>query len=113
MKAAKFALNCDGQKIRNLKDLKEHFDILDVLELFKNQTLHRWLKFNNHAQELQAIQAINAPQDLEIVCQLCQIFGVSVNRGVLEEMFAFSTPTQQTLPQTQILPPPLLEKPIY
>ncbi len=31
MKLAKFALTCDGEKITSLEQLKEHFNLLDVL----------------------------------------------------------------------------------
>ncbi|WP_104751021.1 hypothetical protein [Helicobacter salomonis] len=86
MKLAKFALTCDGEKITSLEQLKEHFNLLDVLEHYKTNTLWRWLRSRGYQNELAGIEAITATQDTEILSALCQVFGVEADQQMIQEI---------------------------
>ncbi|CCB80828.1 hypothetical protein [Helicobacter bizzozeronii] len=97
MKLAKFVLHCDNHRVRNLEELKEHFDILDVLEHYKANTLQRWLQSRTLQSELEQVLAINATNDADIIFALCQIFGVGVERETIEAVLK----SQQALANKQ------------
>ncbi|TSA80620.1 hypothetical protein [Helicobacter mehlei] len=84
MKLAKFVLHCDNHRVSNLEELREHFDILDVLEHYKNNTLQRWLQSRAFQSELDQVLAINATNDADIIFALCQIFSVGVERETIQ-----------------------------
>ncbi|WP_104740335.1 hypothetical protein [Helicobacter bizzozeronii] len=86
MKLAKFALTCDGEKITSLDQLKEHFNLLDVLEHYKTNTLWRWLRSRGYQNELQGIEAITATQDTEILKALCEVFGIEADQQMIQEV---------------------------
>ncbi|CCB79245.1 hypothetical protein HBZC1_02590 [Helicobacter bizzozeronii CIII-1] len=86
MKLAKFALTCDGEKITSLEQLKEHFNLLDVLEHYKTNTLWRWLRSRGYESELQGIEAITATQDTEILKALCEVFGIEADQQMIQEV---------------------------
>ncbi|WP_104757964.1 hypothetical protein [Helicobacter salomonis] len=86
MKLAKFALTCDGEKITSLEQLKDHFNLLDVLEHYKTNTLWRWLRSRGYQNELTGIEAITATQDTEILSALCQVFGIEADRQMIQEV---------------------------
>ncbi|BCZ17487.1 hypothetical protein NHP190003_13070 [Helicobacter sp. NHP19-003] len=79
MKLAKFALACDGEKVTSLDQLKEHFNLLDILEHYKSGTLHRWLKSRGYASELEGVEAIKATEDADILNALCGVFGIEAD----------------------------------
>ncbi|WP_120944676.1 hypothetical protein [Helicobacter labacensis] len=85
MKLAKFALTCDGEKITSLEQLKEHFNLLDVLEHYKTNTLWRWLRSRGYQNELAGIEAITATQDTEILKALCEVFGIEADLQMIQE----------------------------
>ncbi|WP_104758141.1 hypothetical protein [Helicobacter salomonis] len=86
MKLAKFALTCDGEKITSLEQLKEHFNLLDVLEHYKTKTLWRWLRSRGYQNELAGIEAIAATQDTEILKALCGVFGIEADQQMIQEV---------------------------
>ncbi|WP_104639735.1 NAD-dependent DNA ligase [Helicobacter bizzozeronii] len=86
MKLAKFALTCDGEKITSLEQLKEHFNLLDVLEHYKTNTLWRWLRSRDYENELRGVEAIQATEDTEILSALCGVFGVEADLQAIQEM---------------------------
>ncbi|WP_120953075.1 hypothetical protein [Helicobacter sp. L8] len=86
MKLAKFALTCDGEKITSLEQLKEHFNLLDVLEHYKTNTLWRWLRSRGYQNELEGVEAINATQDTEILKALCEVFGIEADLQMIQEV---------------------------
>lgn len=75
-KTVKFNLICDGQPIRTLTDLQEHFSIEDVLNHYDNGMLARWLETRGYTAHLAAVNAVNAQDDLEKAKLLCEIFEV-------------------------------------
>lgn len=87
---ARFALFTNGVKVETLNELKENFNIKDMLENYRNKALHRWLMVNRMTGELSQVEAITATGDDVIIDELIKIFGVSVEtieeqKRVLEE----------------------------
>ncbi|WP_120944757.1 hypothetical protein [Helicobacter labacensis] len=97
MKLAKFVLHCDNHRVGSLEELREHFDILDVLEHYKSNTLQRWLRSRALQSELEQVLAINATSDVEIILALCQIFSVGVEKEDIEAVLK----SQQALANKQ------------
>ncbi|WP_163564056.1 hypothetical protein [Helicobacter suis] len=83
---AKFPLLCDGQRITSLEQLKEHFNLLDVLEHYKTGRLQRWLRSRGLTSQLKSIEAINAPQDTEILSALCLVFEIEADKQMIQEV---------------------------
>ncbi|WP_163565757.1 hypothetical protein [Helicobacter suis] len=86
MKLAKFPLLCDGQRITSLEQLKEHFNLLDVLEHYKTGRLQRWLRSRGLTSQLESVEAINAPQDTEILSALCLVFEIEADKQMIQEV---------------------------
>ena len=68
-------LTINGKQIRQLEALRESFDLLPVLEYYKNGKLLKWLQDRFYENEAAALELLdeNAP---DFVQQLCAIFGV-------------------------------------
>ncbi|WP_104694939.1 hypothetical protein [Helicobacter salomonis] len=86
MKLAKFALTCDGERITSLEQLKDHFNLLDVLEHYKTNTLWRWLRSRGYVSELEGVEAIKTTQDTEILSALCGVFGIEADQQMIQEV---------------------------
>ncbi|BEG57880.1 hypothetical protein NHP21005_15680 [Helicobacter sp. NHP21005] len=95
MKLAKFALACDGERVTSLEQLKEHFNLLDILEHYQSQTLHRWLRSRvsekskegrECAELLQGVEGITATTDAEILNALCGVFGIEESKESIQDM---------------------------
>ena len=87
---ARFALFTNGVKVETLNELKENFNIKDMLENYRNKALHRWLMVNRMTGELSQVEAITVTEDNAVIDELVKIFGVSAEtiekqKRVLEE----------------------------
>ncbi len=58
MKPIKFNLIVDGYPVRTLEELREHFNIDDMLQHFYNGTLLRWLSVRNFKNEFDKVSLI-------------------------------------------------------
>ena len=58
-KAIKFNLTLDKQPVRDKDDLLSNFNIDDLLKLFKEGLLSRWLEVRGLSKELTALEKIN------------------------------------------------------
>ena len=74
---ARFALFTNGVKVETLDELKQNFNIKDMLENYRNKALHRWLMINRMAGELSQVEAITAAEDNAVIDELVKIFGIS------------------------------------
>lgn len=74
MKQVKFNLYVDQQKIRTIDELKEHFNIDDILEWYEQGVLQKWLKVRNYNEQLEKIEKIDSKDLLEIACEIISIF---------------------------------------
>ncbi|MDR2093670.1 MAG: hypothetical protein LBP58_10240 [Azoarcus sp.] len=72
VKAIKFNLIIDGQPIRNLDDLRENFNVEDVLATYRNGSLKRWLETRELKEEVAALEKV--PDDvIGAAKELCRI----------------------------------------
>ena len=84
-KTIKFNLICDKKPVRTIEDLQNNFCIEDVLEYYKNQLLHRWLRVRGYNQELEAVSAITSKEPVNIVKELIRIFDVVIDEKTVEQ----------------------------
>lgn len=85
MAKIKFNLNFGGEQIRTLDDLRDNFSIEDVLDVFNNGLLVKWLDVHNHKHELEQVNAIRATDARSILTELIRIFGVTSDPSEIEE----------------------------
>lgn len=77
--AVKFPLEMnDGFKVRNLPELKEHFDVEKILGYFIDGKLKNWLDARYYEEEAEAISALDK-NDPSLPKKLCDVFGVIYN----------------------------------
>ena len=75
---ARFALFTNGVKVETLDDLKENFNIKDVLENFRKGSLERWLmesRLSDLAQQVSVIK--KEASDQSVIFKLFNIFALS------------------------------------
>lgn len=78
----KFALiMADGAEVRNIDDLKSHFDIDSIVRDFSNGKLLTWLESRYYDDEAEEIKDIS-PDDYNLEQKLCEIFGVETPEEV-------------------------------
>ena len=85
MAKIKFNLNFGGEQIRTLDDLRDNFSIEDVLDVYNNGLLVKWLDVHNHKHELEQVNAIHATDARGILTELIKIFGISDDPAEIEE----------------------------
>ena len=85
MAKIKFNLNFGGEQIRTLDNLRDNFSIEDVLDVYSNGLLVKWLDVHNHKGELEQVNAIHATDARGILTELIRIFGISDNPSEIEE----------------------------
>ena len=85
MAKIKFNLNFGGEQIRTLDDLRDNFSIEDVLDVYSNGLLVKWLDVHNHKGELEKVNAIHATDARGILTELIRIFDISDNPSEIEE----------------------------
>ena len=66
MKKLKINLLVDGVRCKNREDIKENFNILDVLEYFKNGKLIKWAKVRGFNELVDELESISESNDLDI-----------------------------------------------
>ena len=82
MRTIKFDLPIDGVKVRTLDDLRRHFTT-EILDLFREGTLERWLRSRPLSEELAAIDALSKDSSDEISLRaLCELFEVDPDEHV-------------------------------
>ena len=81
----KFNLNFGGEQIRTLDDLRENFSIEDVLDVYNNGLLVKWLDVRNYKNELEKVKAIQSSDARAILSELIKIFGVTSDSSEIEE----------------------------
>lgn len=74
-KAVKFPLEMNGEQVRDINALKEHFDIEKVVEYFLSGELFTWLEARYYDDEAAAVKALNG-SDPAIAEKLSGIFGI-------------------------------------
>ena len=85
-KTIKFNLMMDGAPVRTLEELRDHFNIEDLLEHYHNGLLQRWLTVRGLQEHSEKIQAISAKNDADIARQLITIFEMHGNQEQAQEI---------------------------
>ena len=85
-KTIKFNLMMDGTPVRTLEELRDHFNIEDLLEHYHNGLLLRWLTVRGLQEHSEKIQAISAKNDADIARQLITIFEMHGNQEQAQEI---------------------------
>ena len=81
---ARFALFTNGVKVETLDDLKENFNIKDMLENFRNGSLERWLAENRFSGEVEQVSQIKKDSsDQSVIFRLFTIFSLSSNSNFI------------------------------
>lgn len=76
IKLVKFNLLIGGQRCRTIEDLRNNFNILNVMEEFQKGKLEKWLKVRKF-DEYESIKEIDkTSDDLEIANSLCRILSI-------------------------------------
>lgn len=88
-KTIKFNLVCDGNSVRTLEDLKNNFSIEDVLEYYKSGLLLRWLNVRGFEEEYEKVNQIKENDDISIIKNLIEIFGMEMEESEIEESIYF------------------------
>lgn len=73
---ARFALFTNGVKVETLDELRENYNISDMLQNFESKALHRWLASNCLLEELTKLEKINSNISDEVNSVLMDILGV-------------------------------------
>ncbi len=82
-KTIKFNLILDGQQVRSIKDLQENFCVEDIMRLYQDGLLQKWLKVRGYDEELQQVEAIKSKNS--VIVELIKIFKIETNESVIEE----------------------------
>jgi hypothetical protein len=87
-KKIKFNLIVDGNPIRNLDDLRNNFNLDDMIVHFRFGLLDRWLSvrgFDEHLRKVTAIKAKNIRNTLKIAEELVRIFELEASEEEIKE----------------------------
>ena len=74
---ARFALFTNGVKAETLDELRENYNIKDIIENFESKKLHRWLAVNNFREELKKIESISNDIGDDLSDVLMECFNLS------------------------------------
>jgi len=77
-KAIKFNLTVDGKPIRDLGDLRNNFNVEDILGIYENGSLKRWLDVRGMEKESFELDKISG-DTVQIATELCRIFHAEEN----------------------------------
>lgn len=77
MKQVKFNLYVDQQKIRTIDELKENFNIDDLIEWYEQGVLQKWLSVRNYDEYLTSIEAIKTKDIQAQAKSIIEIFNFS------------------------------------
>ena len=80
-KTIKFNLILDDKPVRTIEDLRENFSIEDMLELYNNGLLQRWLDVRGYSEILDQVKSIN----VNPIYELIKIFDIECNDGKIKE----------------------------
>jgi len=73
-KAIKFNLIVDAKPIRTIEQLRENFNIDDILEHYESGVLQRWLQVRDYKECLKKVIEINNQDKIRIAYELVRIF---------------------------------------
>ncbi len=85
-KTIKFNLIVDGHPARTLEELREHFNIEDVLEAYRNGLLLRWLQVREYRAQAEQVAALSEPSPLKLANELISIFEMGADQEHVQKI---------------------------
>jgi len=82
-KTIKFNLILDGQQVRCIEDLQNNFCVEDVMRLYQDGLLQKWLKVRGYYDYLQQVEAIKKKDS--VIVELIKIFKIEKKENVIKE----------------------------
>jgi len=82
-KTIKFNLKLDNNSVRDIKGLQENFCIDDILEVYENGLLQKWLKVRGYENYLEKVNSID--KNKSIIIQLIKIFDIKEDENKIKE----------------------------
>lgn len=83
-KAIKFNLILDGRPVRNLDELKDSFNIEELITSYRNGLLVRWLDTRGLYNEIAELEEI-PEDDMEAAKLLCTVFHMDLSNNQVEK----------------------------
>jgi len=84
-KTIKFNLILNGESIRNLEGLKNNFSIEDILEVYFNGLLNKWLYVRGYDNHLEKVRRISSERNRGIIEELIRIFEIESDSEKIRE----------------------------
>lgn len=84
-KTIKFNLILDEKPVRTIEDLRENFAIEDILEVYNNGLLHRWLEVRGYLDVLEKVNYIKDETNIGQIKNLIKIFEIDCDDAKIEE----------------------------
>lgn len=84
-KEIKFNLIVDDNPVRNIGDLQNNFNVQDVIEVYREGLLERWLKVREYNDYLKKIKEISSEEDMKLAKKLVEIFNVETEEAEIEQ----------------------------
>jgi hypothetical protein len=95
-KTIKFNLTLNKHPVRDLDDLRENFNIDDLLDVYHSKILHRWLEVRGLLTELGGLMKIKSLDNKVIATELCQIFHADFTSADIDAVvYPFNARQQQ------------------
>jgi DNA-directed RNA polymerase subunit F len=85
VKKIKFNLILDGNPVRNIEQLRENFNVDDIIEYSKNGLLLKWLDIRGYHDYKHRIELISQKNSLKYLKELIKIFSIPQDSENLEE----------------------------
>lgn len=82
-KTIKFNLILDGQQVRCIEDLQDNFCVEDVMRLYQDGLLQKWLKVRGYDDYLQQVEAIKSKDS--VIVELIKIFKIETKENAIKE----------------------------
>ena len=80
----KFNLLVDGQKVRTLEELRENYNLEDILAHFYSGKLQKWLASRDYKHELDQVKDIASSNKLDVSSKLLDIFNIEHDKKELQ-----------------------------
>lgn len=84
-KTIKFNLILDENPVRTIEDLRENFSVEDILEVYNNGLLHRWLEVRGYLDVLEKVNYIKDETNIGQIKNLIKIFEIECDEAKIEE----------------------------
>ena len=91
---ARFALFTNGVKVETLDELRENYNINDMLQNFESKALHRWLATKGYEEELKNVESIMDGTLDDSVDLLMDCFALSEEQKAVSQQRAKNEVTQ-------------------